>query len=204
MRSRSADLGEELELLPVPDPLATPLGSSASDERGSTLGGAAGSVVSTLVFDRSGVVLPSWLEIDHRPGQIGTEYTVRRVIEADLQQTIAALERTHRDLLAQPSTHIGNRAVVRRGAASLIIELDPALVATDPIRLPAALPIRRCGPPEPVQLVIEPWSPRRTEVRLEIIHRHGRLRIPRRYFDVAHPSMSALRDELELRAGAAL
>ena len=62
----------------------------------------------------------------------------------------------------------------------------------DERRVLAGLRVQTCSVPVSVEVVAAPWSRTRTEVRLELRGRR-RLRLPRRYFDVADEVAERLR-----------
>jgi hypothetical protein len=162
--------------------------------------GASATGTSTWTCERTPqFTMPTWLDIDRRPPFLGTDYTVRRIIEMPLAPAIAALGDVYRDLLAGRATHRGPTALVRKGDAVLAFAIN-AEPEDDVWRIPGLLHVHRFRPPSSVELVVEVWSRSRTELRLQIRGHRSRVRYPRRYFDVAHPVMSALRDRIEARA----
>jgi hypothetical protein len=161
---------------------------------------AAATGTSTWTFERAPrFTMPTWLDIDRRPPLLGTDYTVRRIVEMSLAEAIGALGDVYCDLLAGRATHRGPTALVRTGAAVLAFAIDSGPV-DEVWRIPGLLHVYRFRPPSSVELVVEVWSRSRTELRLQIRGHRSRVRYPRRYFDVAHPVMSALRDRIEAQA----
>jgi hypothetical protein len=174
-------------------------------------GGATRTTSSSIVEHRPAILgLGRWLDrrigllfdIDRHPAQLGTDYTVRRVVDFPLAGALAALATISAERRAAPATRHGAAAVVRTAETWLAFAFPDRASAVGGLRLDGELHVHRFGPPVPVEVIVEPWSGDRTELRLQMRTRHGRLRLPRRYFDAAHPVMGALRDEIEARAAA--
>lgn len=151
-----------------------------------------------FVLDR----VARWLDTP-RPAQFGTDFTVRRYVEFPFAGARHAIAAISAELATVTTARRGPEAVVRARASWLAFAVPSVSPAPDEqLRLAGVLHVHRFGPPVPVEVVIEPWSSTRTELRLQVRTRRGRLRLPRRYFDAAHPVMIALRDQIEARAAA--
>jgi hypothetical protein len=137
-----------------------------------------------------------------RPTQLGTDYSVRRYVEhpfANAQRALVTVSADHR----VGASDGGTDAVVRTPASWLsFASPEGASPAQDQLRLTGVLHAHRFGRPLRVEVVVEPWSSARTELRMQLRSRRGKLKLPQRYFDAAHPVMIALRDEIEAHAAA--
>ena len=60
-------------------------------------------------------------------------------------------------------------------------------------RFAAVVRTSRWHPPVPVELVVAPWTERRSEIRIQV----RALRLPDGYFDAAHCVIDALVDHVE-------
>jgi len=172
---------------------------------------------SSFVIERRPALLrfAAWLDaqfgilfdIDHHPVQRGTDFTVRRVVDFPYTRALAALATACPDLHDRTQDTVGGapherRAVVHADATWLSLIAPERGTYPSGLRLAGALRVHRFGPPLPVEVVVEPWSGNRTELRMQLRTRRGKLRLPRHYFDAAHPVMGALRDTIETRAAA--
>ena len=137
-----------------------------------------------------------------QPTQLGTDYTVRRFVEHPFANAHQALVTVSSDHRVAPSDRSAE-AVVRTPASWLAFSAPQATPPLDDqVRLTGVLHAHRFGRPLRVEVVVEPWSAARTELRMQLRSRRGKLKLPKRYFDAAHPVMIALRDEIEAHVAA--
>ena len=110
--------------------------------------------------------------------------SVRRVLDVSFGAVRAVVD----DVLGATAA-VGGVVVRGAGRSSSDSDMDSD---TAERRIAAGLRVQLCSVPVAVEVVVAPWSRTRTELRLELRGRR-RLRIPRRYFDVADDVAERLR-----------
>jgi hypothetical protein len=123
-----------------------------------------------------------WVDLARPPSRPSFDRSVHRLIDLPYAPTVAAVLDTHDQLPPQ---------------ARLAFDLAHARAADGELRLLGWLHVHRCGPPLAVDVVVQPWSRTRTDLWLQARCRRGRAGLPRRYFDVAHAAIDALRDAVD-------
>jgi hypothetical protein len=145
---------------------------------------------------------------DARPAMRGTDLAIRRVLFVPFDAAAAQLDAVLADLVptdAHASRHGSERATITAGRGRVVIDRHPAVAPRGnpldviEVRRPGRVHAHRLGPALAVDLVLAPWSAWQSELRLQLHGGRGTTRLPRHYYDVAHPALAALRDLVELR-----
>lgn len=129
-----------------------------------------------------------WVDAAPSPRRPWTEGAVRRLVDLPFTTALDALA----ELLSD-----GPETILRDGSAWLALTPGRARATGAECWIPGALHVHRCGRPVRVELVLEPWSSTRTDVRLQVRCARGTTHLPRRYYDVAHDVIDAVRDAME-------
>lgn len=169
--------------------------------RGVGVASAPGGAPATVLIDRAPEALPGWMGPDRRPPQLGTDFTVRRVLWTPFSSALVALDDMQESLGVRPSTYLGRRTARPRSMARLSLRRADAVRHEELLWIPATLHRRASGHAMPVDVIVEPWSVERTEVRMQVRGDRRRIRLPRDYFDVAHALIDRVRFEVEVRVG---
>lgn len=123
----------------------------------------------------------------------------RRLLGLAFPSARAMLADIHLTGQAAHAVHQRSRGVPRRRRGWLEFADVAAVATAAEYRLPGVLHIGRFGRAVRVDVVLAPWSSTRSELRLQP---HRGSNVPPRYFDVAHPILDKLRDEIQSRADA--
>jgi hypothetical protein len=175
--------------------------ATAPVRAGQLAAGPAGST--TVLIDRHADFaehLPEWLSRDRRPPQLGSDQTVRRVLWTSFTAAVGALADCEHDLVIRPTTVRGRACRHRRPLARLLLTRITHRTG-DLLAWEGALQVHLGRRALPVDVVLEPWSAERTEVRIQVPADGFRIRLPSTYFDAAHALVDRLRFEIEVRGG---
>lgn len=85
-------------------------------------------------------------------------------------------------------------------AAGLTVRAAAGWAGPGEVRVPGDLHLhhfQRCGRPVRVEVVLEPWSTTRSDLRLQVVCRHRSIRLPRHYYDAAHDAIDVVRTRIE-------
>lgn len=140
-----------------------------------------------------------WPDASRRVPRPWPDPSVRRVVDVSFPVGLAAVIERLGQLLDAPSGHRGPAVLMRGDSGWLACEPTNAVMSNGEWRLPGAVHVHRLARSAPVELVLAPWSARRSELRLEPRPRRG-LAMSARYFIVAHAVMDDLRDAVEAGA----
>lgn len=122
--------------------------------------------------------------------------SVCRVVDVTFPLGHAAVTEFVRRLHKTAAGRPGAVVVVQGDSGWLVCTPADAVTREDEWRLPCELHLHRFGRPRFVEVVLAPWSAVKSELRLELRSRRG-LKIPPRYFTVAHAVMDKLRGAVE-------
>lgn len=125
-----------------------------------------------------------WIDPSSPPKRPWSEGAVRRILDLPYPFALAALDAVFDD---------GPETVLRDGSASLALATRLTRATAGECWIPGDLHVHRRARPVRVELVLEPWSRHRTDLRLQARCHRGTVRLPRHYYDAAHDVIDALR-----------
>lgn len=137
------------------------------------------------------------------PPMRGTDLAIRRVlfvpftVAAPLLATVLAELTTLTTDRYEPPHQ--SRVEVRRGRLVIDRRPTPAVGEHDEVRRAGQVRVQHAVHAIAIELVLAPWSACQSELRLQVRGHRTPIRLPRRYYDVAHPALATVRDLIELR-----